>query len=178
MPETTTRFIVYACPCGSLNDQIEAYYARTLSEVGPNLAHDYMPHCTLTGFFRDDRSAAPLYMANLDNILAEKSASLTITRMLLLPDWIGLTLEAEELRQRIAAFAEIAHSPTRAEALRLKDNLHLSFAYGFPPKQQSALARLAEEMIDPTMPVEWEARFYERRPANEWICLYSRPLSR
>ena len=186
MPETTTRLIVYACPRGPLNDQIEAYYARTLNEFGANRAHDYMPHCTLTGFFHDDLFAVPRYIAALEKAVfgegekrAEESAaaSLRITGMPLARDWMGLTLEAEALRRRIAAFAEIAHSPTRAEALRLKDDLHLSFAYGFAPEHQAALARIAAETINPDAPVEWDLRFYERRPANQWVCHYFRSLA-
>ena len=54
--------------------------------------------------------------------------------MPLLPDWLGLTLQAEEVRQRTAHFARIADSATRPEAIRLKDNLHLSLAYEFPQR--------------------------------------------
>jgi hypothetical protein len=177
MPETT-RFIVYACPRGPLHDQIEAYYERTLNEVGRNLAHDYMPHISLTGFFRDDVSAAPHYAATLEEtVFAEpEPAAVRITGMPLLPDWLGLTIEAEELRRRVATFATHATSPARPEAIRLKDNLHVSFAYGFPPDSQETLARLAAQMIDASASVAWDVRFFERNHANEWLCHYSRPL--
>jgi ubiquitin-associated SH3 domain-containing protein len=171
--------IVYACPTGPLNEQIEAYYAHTLHEFGPNKAHEYMPHCTLTGFFRDVPTAIPLYIDALEKAVYRPdvpSLPITITNMLLLPEWLGLTLEAEVLRERIAVFAQYADSPTRGDSLRLKDNLHVSLAYGFPSEQYPALSRLADEMVTPSAPVAWDLRFYERSSDNEWICHYSRAL--
>ncbi|MDX1932486.1 MAG: hypothetical protein SFU56_07760 [Capsulimonadales bacterium] len=174
-----TQLIVYACPTGSLSERIEEYYARTERDFGRNKAHDYMPHITLTGFFRDDAAAIPRYVPALERAvfdLPSEPVVVTITGMLLLPDFIGLTIEAEDLRERIAGFSRLAVSPTRTEAIRLKDNLHVSLAYGFPETQFDALSGLATAMVDPTQPVAWDLRFYERRPGNEWLCHYSRPL--
>ena len=56
-----SKLIVYACPTGQLADQIAAYYARSRAECGPNAAHAYPPHCTLTGFFHDDVESIPRY---------------------------------------------------------------------------------------------------------------------
>ena len=45
------KLIVYACPVGELAEQLETYFSKSRLACGPNQAHQYMPHCTLTGFF-------------------------------------------------------------------------------------------------------------------------------
>ena len=59
------QFIIYACPVGELNTQIETYFAES-HQYGENKAHKYMPHCTLTGFFTEDFDAIPSYLQALD----------------------------------------------------------------------------------------------------------------
>ncbi|CAN5634059.1 hypothetical protein BH23CYA1_BH23CYA1_13090 [soil metagenome] len=46
------QFIFYACPTGPLAQQLATSFERTQRICGPNTAHAYMPHCTLTGFFK------------------------------------------------------------------------------------------------------------------------------
>ncbi|MEO0802793.1 MAG: hypothetical protein AAFY57_11025 [Cyanobacteria bacterium J06642_2] len=47
------ELILYACPVGSLVEQLDCYFQKSLQLCGHNTAHLYMPHCTLTGFFHD-----------------------------------------------------------------------------------------------------------------------------
>jgi len=168
-------WIVYACPLGELADQIERYYAASLAACGANAAHSYMPHCSLTGFFHDGRDSAATYIEALDTALrrarpTQPQPALTITEMVLDPRFHGLLLSSPWLQTLIADFAHMAHSPTRRDALRLKDWLHLSLAYAFPPQQHTALAALASELVDINAPVSWELCFYERHTAGAWTC--------
>ena len=178
---TIEKLIVYACPTGELAQQIEAYDAETRRLVGPNSAHQYMPHCTLTGFFHDDRLAVPRYLAALSAVLdrarpTKPAPVVTVGQLCLKPDWHYLPLTSPWLRDLTRDFAVEADSETRQEALRLKDDLHLSLAYDYPPEQEQPLARLATKMIDPTTPVGWELRFYEQHPDRSWTCHASWPL--
>ncbi|SRR5258706_15812318 len=73
-----------------------------------------------------------------------------------------------KLQALSADFAHSTHSPTRRDALRPKDWLHLSLAYGFPPERHGPLARLARELVDISAPVQWESCFYERHEDGAW----------
>jgi hypothetical protein len=162
-----TELIVYACPIGELAEQLEQYFEQSQQRVGKNAAHHYMPHCTLTGFFRDVEAAIPVYLQALDRVLTRSQPYphpvITITQMAFRPDWHGLELQSDWLKQRIADFATLAQSPTRSNNLRLKTWLHLSLAYEFQSEQATPLAELACQLIQPEVPVEWEVRFYQRR---------------
>jgi hypothetical protein len=173
--------IVYACPLGELANQIEQYFAASLAICGPNAAHAYMPHCTLTGFFHDDAAAIASYIKALDAALRrarpdQPAQALSIDRMELSQNFHGLLLRGSWLKGVISDFASAAHSPTRRDALRLKDWLHLSLAYNFPPEHHEPLAKLAREYVDIRTPVAWDLRFYERHGDGSWACHASWPL--
>ena len=87
-----------------------------------------------------------------------------------------MLLDGPWLKALIADFARSVDSPTRRDALRLKDWLHLSLAYAFPPEQHAPLAALARELVDVTAPVAWELGFYERLEAGVWACHSRWPL--
>lgn len=170
-----STWIVYACPLGELADQIERYYAASLAACGANAAHTYMAHCSLTGFFHADRNSADAYIAALNAALirarpTQPQPALTISGIALEPEFHGLLLSGPWLQALIADFARTATSATRRDALRLKDWLHLSLAYAFPPQQHATLAELAHELVDFSAPVCWELRFYERHADGAWTC--------
>lgn len=169
------EYIVYACPTGALADQIDTYYDVTRSALGPNTAHQYMPHCTLTGFFHDLPESIPIYVEALAAALerarsTQPQPELAILKMELQPQWHGLVLDGPWLKKLTADFASAAASPTRRDALRLKDWLHVSLAYGFPAEQHAALAQFARELVDISAPVGWDLRLYERLPDGAWVC--------
>ncbi|MEO1591887.1 MAG: hypothetical protein AAFU71_11420 [Cyanobacteria bacterium J06632_22] len=166
-----TELILYACPSGPLAQQIEAYFDRSRLQYGANRAHAYMPHCTLTGFFHDRPSAIPEYVQAAQQALNQHpNGTVTIDQLRLKPDWHGLELTSPWLEQVAATFAAQGDSATRTDAIRLKTWLHLSLAYGFDKAQHGPLSQLAENMIDPTQPVTWQIRFYERQPEGRWTC--------
>lgn len=169
------EYIVYACPRGELAAQLASYFAASRELVGANAAHQYMPHCTLTGFFHDDPAAVGFYCAALEAALGrarpyQPSVALSILRMELQEQFHGLLLDGPWPKALIADFARSVDSPTRRDTLRLKDWLHLSLAYAFPPEQHQPLAALARKLVDPQAPVVWELGFYEREVSGAWIC--------
>jgi hypothetical protein len=174
-------WIVYACPLGDLADQIERYYAASLAACGANAAHSYMAHCSMTGFFRDDRATVDTYIEALDAAVrrawpTRPLPALSITGITLGPEFHGLLLSSPWLQTLIADFARTACSSTRRDALRLKDWLHLSLAYAFPPDQHATLVALARDLVDISAPVSWELRFYERHADGDWTCHARWPL--
>ncbi|MEL6927153.1 MAG: hypothetical protein AAFO95_00795 [Cyanobacteria bacterium J06600_6] len=172
----TDKFIVYACPTGELNTQLETFFQRSYTVCGKNKAHNYMPHCTLTGFFADNSSSISYYLEALDLAYQNARQNLSLDIQIIQPvfnsDWHGLELQAEGVKQLTRRFAQLETSPTRQENIRLKDWLHLSLAYGFESGTQEQLETLARETIDLTADVVWELRFYQKNDAN-WNCLQS-----
>lgn len=176
-----STYIVYACPTGILADHIDRYYAVSLERYGPNAAHKYMPHCTLTGFFHDEPDSIPTYITALEAALdraraTQPSAPLVIIEMVLREDFHGLLLDGPWLKAFVADFARTVNSPTRQDALRLKEWLHLSLAYEFPPQQHEPLAELARTLVDITTDVQWNLCFYERHEDGAWTCHAHWPL--
>ncbi|MEL6262238.1 MAG: hypothetical protein AAFR12_14350 [Cyanobacteria bacterium J06626_6] len=168
------KFILYTCPVGPLAAQIDAYFERAQQQCGPNAAHAYMPHCTITGFFEDEAGATSIYLEAIAKSLNDfrdrtPHIPIDIKQLSFQEDWHGLVLKAEKLKEWVSCFAAIARSPTRLESLRLKDWLHLSLAYGFLPGQAAELQKIAEELVDPAATARWELRFYQRADGNHWI---------
>lgn len=172
------QFIVYACPVGDLNGQLEKYFKQSHQLYGENMAHKYMPHCTLTGFFTDALSSIPIYIRALDKAYTEAqgdrlSLNIKIKKITFKENWHGLELQADGLKNLIANFAQLDRSSTRQEKLRLKDWLHLSLAYNFNPDRGEQLKQLAIEIIDINADVNWKLRFYQKNPDWTWKCLQS-----
>ena len=178
MDNNNPQFIIYACPVGKLNTQIETYFTKSRELCGANSAHKYMPHCTLTGFFSEELSLISSYIQALDtayNSVSDIALNVAIAKLHLAKDWHGLELQAEGLKQLIRNFA--ASNSTRQSKLRLKDWLHLSLAYGFDPEHREQLQNLATEIIDLQAEVNWELRFYQKNPDWNWQCLKSWELT-
>ncbi|MCG8350097.1 MAG: hypothetical protein MI924_20210 [Chloroflexales bacterium] len=170
-----SKLIVYACPTGQLADQIAAYYARSHAECGPNAAHAYPPHCTLTGFFHDDVESIPRYKNALAAALQrakpqQPTPVITISDLVIDERFLYLQLDSPWLIALITDFAATVDSPSRRDPLRLKDWLHLSLAYEFPPSQYPSLAQLARELVDISASVGWQLRLYERYADADWTC--------
>jgi ubiquitin-associated SH3 domain-containing protein len=169
------KLIVYACPFGQLAEQINTYFEKSRLTCGPNKAHQYMPHCTLTGFFEDTASSIPKYTQKLERSLkrfrrSQPEPPLEVNGLNFRDDWHGLELSSDWLRKLTLDFVCTATSPTRKTPLRPKEWLHLSLAYGFVPDQAATLQSLAEDLVEPRSPVAWELRFYQRNPDASWIC--------
>jgi ubiquitin-associated SH3 domain-containing protein len=178
-----TQFILYACPTGRLADQIEAYFETVKTDYGWNPALNYMPHCSLTGFFHDHTKAAQHYTLALDDILARMQSSrphpvMQVTGMIFRSDFHGFTLQSDWLSRLTEAFSATTCSDTRHDAIRIKEWLHLSLAYQFNPHEHEALKAAALRQIDSKASVGWDLRFYQRHENNKWTCHGCWPLSK
>jgi hypothetical protein len=174
------KFIVYACPTGDLADQVQHFFEESRRVFGPNAAHNYMPHCTLVGFFEESVGSVPLYTQGLMRaykraVRSQPSPAIEVKGFAFRPDWQGLELVSPWIKQLMVDFVCTTASPTRKESLRLKDWLHLSLAYEFPPSQAKPLSQMATALINPEAAVNWELRYYQRDEGN-WICHLVLPL--
>lgn len=178
---TTAELIVYACPTGPLAEQIEHFYEVSRERFGPNSAHTYPAHITLTGFFHDTATSVGAYAGALAEAHAaamprRPAEAIVITEMALKQAFHGLLIASPWLEAMSADFVARDGSPTRRDPLRVKNWLHLSLAYGFRPEHGPGLAALARELVDPTAPAGWELRLYERIADSAWEVHGSWPI--
>jgi ubiquitin-associated SH3 domain-containing protein len=169
------KFIVYACPTGELFEQIEVYYHRSKTACGQNLAHQYMPHCSLTGFFEAPVDEMPIYLEALQQAYQQAKQqniplSIQILGMTFKPDWHGLELEGIGIQKIITDFIQKVEKSYVEVQLRPKNWLHLSLAYGFKLQHSQALKQLAQQSVNPQTPTAWELRFYQRHFNGQWTC--------
>ncbi len=180
----SAELILYACPTGELAVRLQEYFDASASTCGANMAHAFPPHCTLTGFFHDQRSAVSRYVAALRNALeqsalADGHVELRAVSLQLMESFHFILLSSVGVKRLVRRFAATAASPTRAEPLRTKEWLHLSLAYGFPTAYQGALRRVACERLGSvdSIPATWEICLYERTRDERWIRHAAWPLS-
>ena len=167
------KLILYACPTGPLAMQIAAYYAESLQACGPNAAHAYMPHISLTGFFQDEPTAIPDYVALLEALLrTQDPIAVLVERLIFSEEFHGFEISSPGLRTLTDSFIANAPRKSRHEAIRPKTWLHLSLAYQFLPEHHATLKETAESFPFErhTVSCPWEVRFYERQDDNLWVC--------
>ncbi len=169
------KFIAYACPQGTLAEQLQAYLDHSRERIGRNAAHAYMPHCTLTAFFEDEPRIIPGDLKLLGQLVQHGLPScpqpaIRVMEMALQPGWIGLELDSPWARQLAGDFAFAANRSQRNTLVRPKYRLHLSLAYEYPRQQQAALAALARQRVDPGAAVSWQIRYYQREAGGVWLC--------
>jgi ubiquitin-associated SH3 domain-containing protein len=171
----SSQLIVYACPTGPLAEQLARYWLESSAHCGDNGAHDYMPHCSLTGFFSPQSLSIPQYSAILDRLYqslrrSHSSPVVSVNALLFRPNWHGLDVESPWLQTLMAQFAYQASPVSDPDRICPKEWLHLSLAYDFDDAHTDQLKALARTLIDPTAPVGWELRFYERHRLHQWTC--------
>ncbi len=177
----TAELILYACPLGPLAEQIKRYFDTAKTRFSWNPANDYMPHCSLTGFFHDYKDAITSYIYAMDMVMYHNrktmpSPAMTVSEFQFREDFHGLILSSDWLLQLTADFAVIAPASTRKDDLRLKRWLHLSLAYQFPEAEHHRRTALAQKLVTPEAPVSWNLCFYQRHPDNRWTCHGQWPL--
>ena len=170
MTRSTDRaeFILYATPSGPLAATLDDVFARLAAE-GPTTAQAYPPHCTLTGFFHREPSAAPRLIAELAAARGgdpqPPTGEVEIVALHHRPDWIGFELRSPWLQQLTERFVERHVSRPDDDPLRPKDWLHLSIAYG-----EGDLRRAAEltRPFDLSLPVKWDVDLWQRHDDGAW----------
>jgi ubiquitin-associated SH3 domain-containing protein len=174
------ELIVYACPQGELAKRISAYFGKSLALCGKNSAHNYMPHCSLTSFFKSKSATIGVYAAILESAMEDAGRppehAVEVIGMRLGSAVHKLILRSGWLEGLMRRFVQTARSEIEGCDVTLKHGLHLSLAYHFNPDHRSILERLANDLIDPSAPVGWALRLYERHADNTWTCHWSRSL--
>lgn len=173
---TTCDLILYLTPAGRLAEQCDDFLRESAERFGTNEAHGYPPHVTLTGFFhrRSDRVAAVI--ADFDRVSAAcrvaPAGAVQVVGLRRIDGWVGLEIVSPWAEALAARFIAWHLREADDDAVRPKDWLHLSLAYGLRDgRDPSDLAALAAEMVDPAAPVEWRAGLWRRHADGSWTAL-------
>lgn len=169
--------ILYATPTGPLAAACHRFFDILSHDgpdpdpgPGPTTAQTYPPHCTLTGFFRRAGDRARDTITSMGRMVSEAGPvprdAVEVAALSHHGDWVGLELRSPWLIELTAAIVA-AHPPRGDEdALRPKDWLHLSLAYGVP--DVGPYLPLADALVDPALPAGWDVRVWERRDDGTW----------
>ncbi len=167
---TARELILYACPTGPLADDLEAFFAEATSRLGPTTAQTYPVHCTLTGFFRRRGERADAALRRLGEVIDEvgppPEGSVTVDRLGVHDGWVGLELSSPWLLDLIDVVVAADDVIGDEDALRPKDWLHVSLAYGVG--DVAPYAELAREAVDPARPAAWNVNLWERNMNGSW----------
>jgi hypothetical protein len=175
---------LYACPAGALAVRLQEYFDASAGICGTNAAHAFPPHCTLTGFFRDQRSSVGLYVKALRTELEQSASSegrisIRGASLQLMDGFHFILLSSVGIKPLVRRFAASAVSASRDGPLRTKEWLHLSLAYGFPAAHQGSLRAVARQRLGSvaSIPARWEVCLYERTRDGRWIRHVAWPLT-
>lgn len=164
------ELIVYATPTGPLADAVDHFVETVNDRLGPTTAQTYPPHCTLTGFFRRTDAVATSTIAEMGQAIAQAGpvppGEVEVVALRTTKDWVGLELRSPWLIELTAALAASNRPGPEDDALRLKDWLHLSLAYGVD--DLDAHGALATDLIDPALVADWEVAVWERHGDGSW----------
>lgn len=166
--------ILYATPEGPLAERCDALWAELTTAQG-TAAQAYPPHVTLTGFFRrapervDDvvadvgRAVGPFHLDALEDVSVAPLCS---------EDWVGLEVRSLGLHDLTAAVVGAHRAAPGEDALRPKDWLHLSLAYG-DGVDVAALAPRCVEAVAGARATGWTVGLW-RRDEDGWCRLWAR----
>ena len=172
---TRRQLILYATPAGPLADACERYYSAA-SAIGPTAAQTYPPHCTLTGFFHRSPHQADQVIAEMKALISDAGrvpdGAVGVEGPTVIEGWVGLELASPWLADLTARIVACHRLRPGDDALRPKNWLHLSLAYGIAsPARVEPFAELAQELVTPAAPAVWEVAVWERtgRERGDWV---------
>ncbi|XP_062590961.1 ecdysteroid-phosphate phosphatase-like [Saccostrea cucullata] len=164
---TPREYVLYLCPNGKMQDELNKFWEKSLTHCGWNGAHSYFPHITMCPFFTvDDKDVGFLSesFVKLENKLRRAPDTLKLDFFSQM-NFIGLFVKDtmyEFLQECVSMFSkELAKGGVKVEPH--KKQLHLTLAYQYPPEQHDKLLKYAKE-IDLGVDVRWDLRLYSRDP--------------
>jgi len=170
---STSELILYLTPEGQLGDQCAQFFRDSARSLGVTTAHSYPSHVTLTGFFRRAPERLDEIRSELGGILAEPRLAppeaVEILGLVRTAAWVGLEVRSAWAHELTSTIVDRHRVLAGEDALRPKDWLHLSLAYGLCEDQQlDDFVSMAEAIVDPAAAVEWRVGLWERVADGSW----------
>ena len=169
------ELIVYLTPGDHLGQQCATFFAQARDRFGPTTAQTYPPHVTLTGFFHRELGSAAAVVDTMQSAISEAGpvpgGAVEVVGQRVSEEWVGLEIRSAWAKQVVETLVASAQLNPGDDALRPKDWLHLSLAYGDHPPETSieAYGRLASETVDPSAPAAWRISVWERCVDGSWV---------
>lgn len=178
---------MYLRPRGKLAAILQQYSEKSKT-IKENTAHQYLPHCTLTGFFKIPQRIELNLLAttlheSVADVLDRIASVVSVTDIFNNESFIGLSFNEEtmlkELKPRIELFAEKmkqhgAHVRVKPEPT---SHYHISLAYGivFEQNIKQQLMNLVDALnvksafAEAEWVIEAYCRKYKDQKAEEWM---------
>ncbi|XP_074640744.1 ecdysteroid-phosphate phosphatase-like isoform X2 [Tubulanus polymorphus] len=166
--ESCREYILYLCPVGELQHQLDQFWLNSFKECGWNQARNYFPHMTMTTFFEVKDDAIELLCSAMEDTCKTVK---NIPKVLKLDffnsdNFIGLFMNEETVpfaKELIMTFSEQARKHGIAVPVYKKEH-HLSLAYKFLSDQKADVTKLTTmaKQIDLAGDVRWDLRLYSR----------------
>ncbi len=170
---TRSELILYATPQLELGEQCERYFDQLRRTGRATTAQTYPPHVTITGFLRREPQVIERVIREVEQVVAAEPEGMVVVEELRETDeWLGLVVSSDWLADLGRAFADRHGLETGDDAVRLKEWLHLSLAYGDLPfgLEMAELGDVARSTVSVDAPVCWSIGLWHRRGA-EWARL-------
>lgn len=165
------EYIIYLCPKGSLQEQLQQFWEDSLRQCGWNSAHIYHPHITLCSFFPMCDGKVDILDPLMELLLLElnqwpRVGPLKLDLYTKNKNFIGYFVKSPH-----DAYVESLMVRLQQEFLKAgvdmkpqQKQLHLTLAFQYAAEHHETLLRLAER-IDLDLPTHWEIQIYSRDPA-------------
>lgn len=136
MPTTNSvKLIIYACPVGTLENELNNFFESSEAKFGINKAHEYMPHVTLTSFFDlRSRQDIPALIEKLHSIFSQSNAPSEMMNNVRLKGSLGNTIKiamsCDYLESCLTKFKRKVNDIVSIN-VKSSNSYHLSLAYGY-----------------------------------------------
>jgi protein-tyrosine phosphatase len=145
------RLIIYACPVGVLENELNQFFASSEAKFGLNKAHDYMPHVSLTSFFDlRSRRDIPILIEALHSIFSQSNAPFELMNNIRLKSSLGNTIKivmnCDYLEACLTKFKKKVKDIVSVN-VKPSNSYHLSLAYGYKNHDFEELMNLVYENL-------------------------------
>jgi len=173
------KLIIYACPVGILENELNNFFESSEAKLGINKAHEYIPHVTLTSFFDlRSRQDIPDLTEKLHSIFSQSSPPFELMSNVRIKGSLGnaikIAMNCDYLESCLTRFKRKVRDIVPIN-VKSSDSYHLSLAHGYNDNHFEELMKLVDENLSAFqnsnlisenskklwLLSEWEIRLYE-----------------
>jgi len=147
----SVKLIIYACPVGILENELNNFFESSEAKFGWNKAHEYMPHVTLTSFFDlRSRRDIPIVIEALDSTFSQSNPPSELISNVRIKGSLGNTIKivmnCDYLESCLRRFKQKIQDVASIK-VKNSDSYHLSLGYGYSDNHFEELMNLVYENL-------------------------------